>query len=513
MSAISVERQFTGMDTLIRFETGLLAPQAHGAVVAQLGNTMVLATATTNKQPKDGIDFFPLTVDVEERMYAAGKIPGSFFRREGRASDQAILTCRLIDRPLRPCFPDGFRNDVHVVVTILGADLINPHDVLAINASSAALMMSGIPFEGPIGAVRIALAADGRWIPFPTYQEGDESSFELVVAGRMTSDGSDVAVMMVEAGGTEFTWKAYEAKAAIPTEEVVAAGLVEAKRWIAESIALQQELLAKSTPREPMVWIPVKDYSDEIAELIGPEARLIEFGSGAGIKSRLLLSALQQPRAYVPVDISRAHLLAAAADLALDFPNLSISPVCADYTRPFALPPIHGTQPRTEVGFFPGSTIGNLTAMESRAFLARTRTQLGSGAVMVIGVDLLKDEDLLRAAYNDAEGVTAAFNLNLLRRINDELRGSFELSQFTHSSIWNPELGRIEMHLVSQCAQSVHIGSHRFDFEAGETIHTENSYKYGIEQFCQLAKEAGYRSLATWTDKQQLFSVHALKAM
>ena len=273
MSAISVERQFTGMDTLIRFETGLLAPQAHGAVVAQLGDTMVLATATTSKQPKDGIDFFPLTVDVEERMYAAGKIPGSFFRREGRASDQAILTCRLIDRPLRPCFPDGFRNDVHVVVTILGADLINPHDVLSINAASAALMMSGIPFQGPIGAVRIALAADGRWIPFPTYQEGDESSFELVVAGRMTSDGSDVAVMMVEAGGTEFTWKAYECKGAIPTEEVVAAGLVEAKRWIAESIALQQELIAKATPREPMSWTPVTDYSDEIAQAVQTAAR------------------------------------------------------------------------------------------------------------------------------------------------------------------------------------------------------------------------------------------------
>ncbi|WP_298387086.1 polyribonucleotide nucleotidyltransferase [Ferrimicrobium sp.] len=273
MSAISVERQFTGMDTLIRFETGLLAPQAHGAVVARLGETMVLATATTSKQPKDGVDFFPLTVDVEERMYAAGKIPGSFFRREGRASDQAILTCRLIDRPLRPCFPDGFRNDVHVVVTILGADLVNPHDVLSINAASAALMMSGIPFEGPIGAVRIALAADGHWIPFPTYQEGDESSFELVVAGRMTSDGSDVAVMMVEAGGTEATWQAYETKGAIPTEEVVAAGLVEAKRWIRESIELQKEMIAKATPREPMVWSPVRDYSDEIAEAVASSAR------------------------------------------------------------------------------------------------------------------------------------------------------------------------------------------------------------------------------------------------
>ena len=139
-------------------------------------------------------------------MYAAGKIPGSFFRREGRAADQAILTCRLIDRPLRPSFPDGFRNEVHVVGTVLGADQDNPHDVLAINGASAALMLSGIPFDGPIGAVRIAYTTDGTWIPHPTYEEGDESTFEMVVAGRELDDG-DVAIMMVEAGGTEDAWE------------------------------------------------------------------------------------------------------------------------------------------------------------------------------------------------------------------------------------------------------------------------------------------------------------------
>ena len=152
-------------------------------------------------KPREGIDFFPLTVDVEERMYAAGKIPGSFFRREGRPGEQAILTCRLTDRPLRPSFPSDFRNEVQVIATILGADLENPHDVASINGASAALTVSGIPFNGPIGAVRLA-HHDGEWIAHPTYQEGDESTFEIVVAGRKLDDG-DVAIMMVEAGGTE----------------------------------------------------------------------------------------------------------------------------------------------------------------------------------------------------------------------------------------------------------------------------------------------------------------------
>src|SRR5438067_4658494 len=201
--AISVSGPVSGTDKTLSFETGLLAPQSQGAVVGRIGETMVLVTANAAKDVREGIDFFPLTVDIEERMYAAGKIPGSFFRREGRPSDQAILTCRLIDRPLRPSFAEGYRNETQVVGTVKGADQENPHDVVAINAASAALMLSGIPFEGPIGAVRIAWTTEGTWVPHPTYQTGDESTFELVVAGRAIDDDSastnDVAIMMVEA--------------------------------------------------------------------------------------------------------------------------------------------------------------------------------------------------------------------------------------------------------------------------------------------------------------------------
>src|SRR5439155_7653216 len=176
----------------------------------------------------------------EERAYAAGKIPGSFFRREGRPTDAAILTCRLIDRPLRPSFADGFRNETHVVGVIMGADLENPHDVIAINAASAALMLSGIPFEGPIGAVRVAFTTDGEWVPHPTYQEGNASTFELVVAGRALDNG-DVAIMMVEAGGTEDAWQFYEQGAPKVTEEAIAAGLEASKTWIKSSIEAQLE--------------------------------------------------------------------------------------------------------------------------------------------------------------------------------------------------------------------------------------------------------------------------------
>ena len=193
----------------LSLETGKLAGLAGGSVVARMGDTSVLVTATASSGVREGIDFFPLTVDVEERSYAAGKIPGSFFRREGRAPDTATLTCRLIDRPLRPSFPEGYRNETHIVVTVLSADMANPHDVMAINAASAALMVSDIPFDGPIGAVRLAYTNDGEWLPHPTFAEGDESSFEIVVAGRQLDNG-DVAIMMVEAGGTTSSWTNYE---------------------------------------------------------------------------------------------------------------------------------------------------------------------------------------------------------------------------------------------------------------------------------------------------------------
>jgi len=270
--AVSVSCPITGTDKTLSFSAGKLAQLADGAVVAQIGDTVVLVTATASRSVREGADFFPLTVDIEERMYAAGKIPGSFFRREGRATDQAILTCRLIDRPLRPSFPAGFRNEVHVVGTILGADQENPHDVLAINGASAALMLSGIPFEGPIGAVRIAYTIDGEWVPHVTYQEGDVSTFELVVAGRAATadDGGteDVAIMMVEAGGTEDAWRFYEQGAPKVTEEVIAQGLEAAKTWIMESITAQRELVEKMGTKPPLAYTLQVDYADDVFERV-----------------------------------------------------------------------------------------------------------------------------------------------------------------------------------------------------------------------------------------------------
>jgi len=260
--AISVSSPISGTEKTLSFETGRLAQQSQGAVVAKIGDTVVLVTANAESRTRDGIDFFPLTVDIEERAYAAGKIPGSFFRREGRPSDQAVLTCRLIDRPLRPSFPDGFRNETQVVGTIIGADMENPHDVIAINGASAALMLSGIPFDGPIGAVRLAWSADGAWVPHPTYQDGDDSTFEIVVAGRRV-DG-DVAIMMVEAGGTEAAWELYQSGTPKVTEEVIADGLEQAKTWISESIDLQLQLVEKAGKRAPLAFEAQLDYSDEV---------------------------------------------------------------------------------------------------------------------------------------------------------------------------------------------------------------------------------------------------------
>jgi polyribonucleotide nucleotidyltransferase len=261
--AYSVSAPISGTTKTLTFETGKLSQQSQGAVVASIGPTTVLATANAAKGVRDGIDFFPLTVDVEERAYAAGKIPGSFFRREGRPTDAAILTCRLTDRPLRPSFPDGYRNETQIVITVLGADQVNPHDVLSINAASAALMLSGIPFDGPIGAVRLAYSQEGDWIAHPTFEEGDESTFELVVAGRQLPDG-DVAIMMVEAGGTEKSFTYYANGAPKVTEEVIADGLGASKTWIKESIALQLELVKAAGQRDALVFSTINDYEDDV---------------------------------------------------------------------------------------------------------------------------------------------------------------------------------------------------------------------------------------------------------
>jgi len=250
-----------------------------------------------------------------------------------------------------------------------------------------------------------------------------------------------------------------------------------------------------------------------IARFAGRDCTLIEYGSGEGLKSRLLIEALR-PAAYIPVDISQAALRGATASLRRRFPWLDIVPVHGDFSRPLKIPAGAGARPSSgrRVVYFPGSTIGNLTPAEAHAFLRMTRGQVGARGAMLVGVDLKKDARVLHAAYNDAQGVTAAFNLNLLARINRELGGDFDLRRFGHYAFYNLPLGRIEMHLVSLAAQAANIGNHRFTFEAGESIHTENSYKYSLEEFRALARRAGFSATRAWLDRQGRFALHGLAA-
>src|SRR5687767_9034153 len=257
---VSVSGPIADTGKTLSFEAGKLAQLANGAVVARIGDTVVLSTACASKGVREGVDFFPLTVDVEERMYAAGKIPGSFFRREGRPSTDAILTCRLIDRPLRPTFAKGLRNEVQVVITVLALNPDHQYDVLAINAASASTQISGLPFSGPIGGVRVSLI-DGQWVAFPNFSDIERSTFDMVVAGRIAGD--DVAIMMVEAESTEQTWDLVknEGKQA-PTEEVVAEGLEAAKKFIKVLCEAQAELASKSA--KPVQEFPIfLDYEDD----------------------------------------------------------------------------------------------------------------------------------------------------------------------------------------------------------------------------------------------------------
>jgi L-histidine N-alpha-methyltransferase len=249
-----------------------------------------------------------------------------------------------------------------------------------------------------------------------------------------------------------------------------------------------------------------------IARFAGRGCELVEYGSGESMKTRLLIRALR-PAAYLPVDISAAALQQAAKQLAQDFPWLKIVPVLGDFSRPIELPAPRAARHASRAGrvvYFPGSTIGNLDPEEAHAFLAMTRDQAGR---MLVGVDLKKDANVLHAAYNDSRGVTAAFNMNILARINRELGGDFDSRRFAHYAFYNAPLGRIEMHLVSLARQRVRVAGHRFGFERGESIHTENSYKYSAEGFRALAAAAGYTGKRLWTDRKGLFALHGLKAV
>jgi dimethylhistidine N-methyltransferase len=241
-----------------------------------------------------------------------------------------------------------------------------------------------------------------------------------------------------------------------------------------------------------------------IARFAGRGCELIEYGSGESLKTRLLIRALR-PAAYLPVDISEAALRGAAARLSREFPWLEIAPVNGDFSRPLELPRARARR----VVYFPGSTIGNLMPEEAHAFLSMTRGQAGR---MLVGVDLRKDANVLHAAYNDSRKVTAAFNLNVLARVNRELGADFDLKRFAHYAFYNAAASRIEMHLVSLARQTVRIGRHRFEFDAGESIHTENSYKYSVDGFRALAEQAGYAGRKVWTDRKGLFALHGLES-
>jgi dimethylhistidine N-methyltransferase len=247
-----------------------------------------------------------------------------------------------------------------------------------------------------------------------------------------------------------------------------------------------------------------------MAKLIPKDAALVEFGAGSAAKTRILLSAAPQVTHYVPIDISAAFLADIGGRMSQSLPDLQVLPVEADFTQPFALPAALGARPR--VGFFPGSTIGNFEPHEASALMRHAAVMLGPGALFILGIDLIKDVEILTAAYNDSEGVTAAFNMNLLARINRELGGDFNLANFYHRAFFNQERRRIEMHLVSRARQKVHVCGKSIEFRRGETIHTENSYKYAVDLFLSHASGAGWASVATWLDEQRYFAVLALRA-
>jgi len=254
----------------------------------------------------------------------------------------------------------------------------------------------------------------------------------------------------------------------------------------------------------------LEQYGDEIAGLLGRSCLLVELGSGSSRKIRLLLDALQ-PTAYVPVDISRDFLLDSARSLAIDYPGVEIHATCADFSHRLELPECSKDLPCAV--FFPGSSIGNFEPPQTRALLSYMAQLLGRSGHLLIGVDLQKDHRLLNRAYNDSEGITAAFNLNLLTHINRKLGSNFDVDGFAHRAYYNAPAGRIEMYLRSRVDQQVRLGRHCFNFRQGDSIHTENSYKYTLASFRQVATDAGLKTVKVWTDREKLFSVHCLRSM
>jgi L-histidine Nalpha-methyltransferase len=254
----------------------------------------------------------------------------------------------------------------------------------------------------------------------------------------------------------------------------------------------------------------LRNRAGEIAALTGPGAVLVEYGSGAGVKVRLLLDAMVEPAAYIPVDISAAQLARVAEEIRDEYPHIPVHPVCADYTRPLDIPALHPR--RRRLAFFPGSTIGNFHPTEAAAFLRRIRNTLGHDGALVLGVDRIKETATLNAAYNDAQGVTEAFNLNMLRRLNRELGADFNLASFAHRAFVNECAARVEMHLESLACQTVHVAGERFAFEQGETIWTESSYKYSEAAFETLVSSAAFATTRLWTDSADRFWVAYLTA-
>jgi len=309
----------------------------------------------------------------------------------------------------------------------------------------------------------------------------------------------------------------HEAAAADSFADHVVAGLSDTPKWLsakyfydAAGSALFEEItrLPEYYPTRTELSILTR-CAGEMSGYIPLSAALVEFGTGSTKKARILIDAAPQLAAYVPVDISPEFLAQEAAAVRRDVPWLPVLPVAADFTRDFELPAQIRSRPR--VGFFPGSTIGNFEPGDATEFLRQAARVLGQGATMIVGVDLTKDEAVLNAAYNDAAGVTAEFNLNILARMNRELDGNFDVASFRHRAFYNTEHHRIEMHLESLRAQTVTVAGRAVSFEKGETIHTENSYKYTVDSFRALARDAGWRWAATWTDEKNYFSLHALR--